>query len=164
MSIEGRLESAPKIEIELQQLSLEDIDRYLEIEKRVESKTYLAAQNREEAEEEFALGPMYFIKLRDQVVGAVSYSKQEDGSVYVNGLAIDPLFQRQGLGREVLTQILEQVKLAPRVWLVTHPDNGSAVSLYESFDFKITDRIEDFEGSGEPRIVLTRDQPTHNTH
>jgi ribosomal protein S18 acetylase RimI-like enzyme len=145
-------------EVELHRISQDDLDEYLAFEKKVESRTYTSAQNREEAEEEFAQGPMYFIKQAGKVVGTVSYSIQEDGSAYINGLAIDPEYQGQGLGRAVLEQILEQVKDASRVWLVTHPENNRAIALYGSFGFKVTDRIENFHGDGEPRIVLILEQ------
>jgi ribosomal protein S18 acetylase RimI-like enzyme len=149
------------IEVELHRISQNDLGEYLAFEKKVESRTYTSAQNREEAEEEFAQGPMYLIKQEDKVVGTVSYSIKEDGSVYINGLAIAPEHQGQGLGRAALEQILEQVKDAPRVWLVTHPENSRAIALYESFGFKVTDRIENFHGDGEPRVVLTREQTPH---
>ncbi len=149
--------AAPQTTVELQRMAQSDIDMYLALEKRTECRTYTAAQNHEEAEEEFAQGPMYFIKQKDKIVGTVSYSIQEDGGVYLNGLAIDPDFQGRGLGRAALEQVLAQVKDAPRIWLVVHPANDRAIALYKSFDFKITDQIENFHGDGEPRIVLTRE-------
>lgn len=144
--------------VELQRMVPADIDAYLALEKRVESRTYTAAQNRQEAEEEFALGPMYFIKQGDSIVGAVSYSKKEDGSIYINGLSIVPEYQGRGLGRAALEKVLGQVKDAPRVWLVVHPENAPAVRLYESLGFTFIERIEDFHGDGEPRVVLSRDR------
>lgn len=156
--MEGNPEHAPRMSIELEPVSQNDLDAYLALEKRAENRTYTAAQNREEAEEEFEQGPIYFIKQSGKVVGTVSYSIKEDGSAYINGLAVDPDFQGQGLGRAALEQILAKLKNTPRVWLVTHPENDRAIALYESFDFKITDRIENFHGDGEPRIVLAREQ------
>lgn len=145
-------------EIELEPVSEGNIDMYLALEKRAESRTYTAAQNHEEANEELARGPIYFIKQLGRVCGTVSYSIQDDGSAYINGLAIDPDFQGQGLGKAVLTLILEKLKNISRVWLVVHPENDRAIALYESFGFTVTDRIENFHGDGEPRIILTRNQ------
>ena len=142
--MKSNLKQSSQTTVELQRISRDDFDAYLALEKRTESKTYTAAQNLEEVEEEFLQGPMYFIKQGDTVVGTVSYSIKDDGSVYLNGLAIDPDHQGLGLGRATLEQILAQVKDAPRVWLVTHPENERAITLYESFGFKITDRIENF--------------------
>ena len=158
MSKEGNLERSPRPEITLQPVAEADIDTYLRLEKRVEGRTYTATQNHEEAAEEFTQGPMYFIRLGDKIVGTISYSTKEDGSVYLNGLAIDPEFQGQGVGRAAMQQFLDQVKDAPSIWLVVHPDNTRAIELYQSFGFAVTDRKEDYHGDGEPRIVLTRDQ------
>lgn len=163
MSAEGTFEQAPRAEITFQPVTANDIDTYLELERRVEGRTYTAAQNHEEATEELSQGPMYFIRLGDKIIGTVSYSRKEDGSVYLNGLAIDPDFQGQGVGRAVMEQFLDQVKDAPRVWLVVHPDNTRAIELYQSFGFSITDRKEDYHGDGEPRIILTRDQSQNFT-
>ncbi len=142
--------------IELQRLAYEDLDQYLAFEKKVESRTYTAAQNAEEAKEEYEQDPMYFIRQGGEVVGTASYSMQEDGSAYINGLAIAPAFQGQGLGRAALELILQEIHAAPRVWLVTHPENEKAIALYESLGFVVTNRIENYHGDGEPRIVLTK--------
>ncbi len=158
--MESNFEKAPQIKIKLQRMTLDDIDAYLALEKKVETRTYTAAQNPEEAEEELAQGPMYFITQGNTVLGAVSYSLKEDGSAYINGLSIDPEYQGQGLGRKALEIVLEEVKDVPRVWLVTHPENERAIALYKSFNFEIGERIENFHGDGEPRIVLSRDQAT----
>lgn len=144
--------------IELQRMTKDDIGNYLAFEKRAESRIYAAAQNRQEAEEEFADGSMYFIKFSGEVVGTASYSRKEDRSVYINGLAVDPDFRGRGLGRKALAKILEQVRDADRVWLVVHPENISAMKLYESFGFKTVERRENFHGDGEPRVVFSRDQ------
>ena len=136
----------------------EDIEAYLAIEAQVASKTYAGAENRAEAEEERAHGPLCLIKVAGEVAGAVSYEHKEDGSVYINGLAIAPAFQGRQLGRRALEQVLEAVQDAPRVWLVVHPENANAIKLYESLGFAQTGRIEAFHGDGEPRLVLTREQ------
>ncbi len=157
MTIEGKKEQAPKLPVELQRMTADDLDAYIALEKKVESKTYAAAQNQAEAMEEFNQGPLFFVKQGDNIVGAVSYVIEENGRVYINGLAIDPDYQGQGFGGEVLMQLLEQVSDAPQVWLRTHPENP-AIKLYQSHGFEITGREEDYDGTGEPRLILTRNQ------
>ena len=144
--------------IELQVMTQSDLEAYVELEKRVESKTYAAAQNLEEAEEEFGKGPMFFIKQGEKIVGAASYVEEEDGRVYINGLSIDPEHQGQGFGSLALQLILDQVSDAPQVWLRTHPENP-AVKLYQSHGFEITGREENYDNTGEPRLILTRNHP-----
>lgn len=157
MSIEGNNEQAPATSLELLPMAPSDLEAYIALEKAVESRTYVAAQNLAEAEEEYEKGPMFFIKQGDTVVGAASYIVEEDGRVYINGLSVSPEYQGQGLGSRVLDQILGQVQGAPQVWLRTHPENP-AVKLYESRGFKITAKEENYEGTGEPRSILVRDQ------
>ncbi len=52
-------------------------------------------------------------------------------------IAIDPAFQRQGLGRELLQSVIEQ--LEPRnvftLWLEVRASNRGAIALYDSFGF-----------------------------
>ncbi|HEY0011021.1 MAG TPA: GNAT family N-acetyltransferase [Candidatus Paceibacterota bacterium] len=157
MSVESKGERGPQMPIELQRMTLDDLEAYVALEKKVQGKTYAAAQDRSEAEEEYRKGPMFFIRRGDQVVGAASYAIEEDGRAYINGLAIDPEYQKQGLGRRALEQILEHLKSAPQVWLRVHPENN-AVKLYQSYDFQITGREENYDDTGEPRLILTRNQ------
>lgn len=159
MSIEGKSEQDPKPQIEFQRMTRDDLEMYIALEKKVESRTYAAAQNLVEAEEEFSKGPMFFIKHGDKVVGAASYVVEENDGVYINGLAIDPEYQSHGFGEMALKQILDQVSSAPQVWLRTHPENP-AVKLYQSHGFVVTDREENYDNTGEPRLILTRDQAT----
>jgi ribosomal-protein-alanine N-acetyltransferase len=53
-----------------------------------------------------------------------------------------------------MTRFLEQCKEAPRVDLVTHPQNDIALKLYTSLGFKVESREENYFGDGEPRLVL----------
>lgn len=52
-------------------------------------------------------------------------------------IAIDPAFQRQGLGRTLLEDIIQQ--LEPRgvmtLWLEVRASNSKAIALYESLGF-----------------------------
>lgn len=146
------------MDIRLERMTEKNIDTYIALEKRVESRTYAAVKDHQEALEEMAQGPVYFIKRGDDVVGVISYSTKEDGSVFLNGLAIQPEFQGKGIGRAAVELILEEVKDAKKVVLVTHPENERAIALYQSLGFTITDRIENYHGDGEPRIVLTCEQ------
>jgi ribosomal protein S18 acetylase RimI-like enzyme len=61
-------------------------------------------------------------------------------------IAIHPDAQRQGLGRRLFTQLLEEVARdhphVTRVELVTQEDNERALRLYESVGFKREGRFE----------------------
>lgn len=98
------------------------------------------------------------VELEGKTVGVVACEIAEDGAVYFEDVAIDPAFQGYGLGRAALTEVVTRLSGAPRMWLLTHPDNASAVRLYSSLGFRETERIEDYFGDGEPRIKMERAQ------
>ena len=73
---------------------------------------------------------------------------------YLSGLAIDPRFQGQGIGREASKLILNKLKDIKRINIITHPDNAVALKLYQSLGFIIESRKENYYSDGEPRLVL----------
>jgi [ribosomal protein S18]-alanine N-acetyltransferase len=81
-----------------------------------------------------------------------------ESRVYISGLVVTPPFQGRGIARKVLTMLFEQFKHFPRIDLVTHPDNTSALKLYHSLGFVTESRVENYFGDGEPRLVLARSQ------
>lgn len=97
---------------------------------------------------------VYLIEKDGVVVGNVSYERKEGGDVYISGLVINPPFQGQGIGREVIVRILDEVKDAKRIELVTHPDNAPALALYKSLGFIVESMIENYYGDDEPRLML----------
>lgn len=142
--------------ITLQRATELDLDDYIAIEKKVTSRTYASITDEDEVKKEFENSFVYMIKQDNKSVGIISYEIKEDESVYISGLSIDPDFQGQGIGRISLTKILNEVKSVSKVWLITHPDNSRAIKLYESLNFKIIGRKENYFGDGEPRIFLEK--------
>lgn len=57
-----------------------------------------------------------------------------------------------------MDSILALAKSAPKIDLVTHPENTKAIRLYESLGFKIAERKENYYGDGEPRVVLVKNK------
>ena len=145
--------------ISLQRATTEDIDTYLLIERSVgagHSKTYSGVTNEKEARDEIEKNTVYLIKKDDLVVGSIQYQLEGRDRAHITGLVVDPRFQEQGIGREALTQIFDELKDARRIDLVTHPHNTPAIMLYLSFGFVIESWKDDYFGDGEPRIVLSR--------
>ena len=56
-------------------------------------------------------------------------------------IAIHPKFQRQGLGRELLATLVEQLKTKDimMLWLEVRESNHNAIQLYHSIGFNETD-------------------------
>ena len=108
----------------------------------------------DEWKEEMQRGDVYLIERDGVVMGNLSYERQGNDRVYISGLAISPAFQGQGIGREVLSNLLVELKDVRRIDLVAHPDNQTALNLYQSLGFVVESRKENYYGDGEPRLVL----------
>jgi len=143
--------------INLRKATTEDIESLVLIEKSVSGlKTYSAMVTKEEWEEELAKSKVYIIEKDDVAIGNISYEIKDDKHAHLSGFVIIPDFQGQGIGREVLVKILEELKDKERIDLVTHPHNTKAVLLYLSFGFIIESWKDNYFGDGEPRIVLSK--------
>lgn len=141
--------------IDLKRATKADISVLIELEKNVAgTKIYSPMLEKKEWEEALEKEAVYLIEKDGVIVGNVSYERKIEGRVYISGLVINPQFQGQGIGREVIMRILDEIKDVKRVDLVTHPDNATALALYESLGFVIESRVENYYGDGEPRLVL----------
>lgn len=133
----------------------QDIPMLLELERAVSGRNiYSPMLDEDEWREELEKSHVFLIENESEVIGTVSYEQKEDNHAYISGLVIDPRFQRKGIGRQVLTQLLERLKDLKRIDLVTHPDNHAALQLYQSLGFVIESRRENYYGDGEPMLVL----------
>jgi [ribosomal protein S18]-alanine N-acetyltransferase len=139
----------------LQRASVEDVETLLAFERRVANpRIYGPIFDRARAAEEINTSTFYFIKMGDAVIGTAAYRLRSDESMYISNVAVDPIYRHRGVARAVMTRFLEQCKEAPRVDLVTHPENEIALKLYTSLGFKVQSREENYFGDGEPRLVL----------
>jgi ribosomal protein S18 acetylase RimI-like enzyme len=146
--------------IYLQEAKVEDIPKIIEIEsKLVNLKTFSALVTEKEWKEEFnkSNAKIYLVTKDGVVVGDTSYEKKNDGLIYLSGLAIDPNFQKQGIGKEVMRLIMEELKNEKKVVLVVHPENSAAIKIYLSFGFVIKNWKDNYYGDGQPRIELVRE-------
>jgi ribosomal protein S18 acetylase RimI-like enzyme len=148
------MESAPENKVVLEKVSEADFKRYLELQKGAESETYAPVEDEGEITEDLKKGSVLLIKKGNEVIGTISYHIREDKNAYISGFVIDKKYRGEGFGREALEQVLMAVKDAPKVELITHPNNSSALQLYTSFGFKIIERKENYYGNGESRVVL----------
>jgi ribosomal protein S18 acetylase RimI-like enzyme len=140
----------------LKRAGVEDIPSILEVEKGlVGTKIYSGLTGTQDAEKEISENIFYVIEKNGKVVGDIAYQMKEDDHVYISGLAIAKEFQGQGIARQAVKMILEQLKDVKKIDLVTHPENDKAIKLYEELGFKkVGEPIENFYGDGEPRIKM----------
>ena len=139
----------------LQQATAQDATTLVAFEHKVaDPKIYGPKLDVAGALEEIKKNTFYFIKRGDAIIGTAAFRLRTDKSVYISNVAVDPTYRRQGVAQAVMSNILEKCKEAPRVDLVTHPENKKALHLYTSLGFKVESRKENYFGDGEPRLVL----------
>lgn len=152
---EKKLQENKDTLISLQRVTLEDVQALLEIEKTTMGlKTYSGYFTEEEIKNYINNDIVYFIKKNDEIVGSISYEIKDEGHAYESGLVVKPEFQGQGLAKQALAKLLEELSKFKLVDLAVHPDNVSAIKLYESAGFVIKERKENFFGDGEPRLIM----------
>ena len=72
----------------------------------------------------------------DQIAGfAITQTVLDEATLF--NIAIDPAFQRQGLGRTLLEEVISQLEKRDVVtlWLEVRASNSNAIALYESLGF-----------------------------
>jgi len=142
--------------VKLVRATNEDIKTLLEIEKTAEGlKTYSGEFNEKGVEEWLDSDIVYLIKKDKVIVGNISYEVKNSKHAYISGLIIKPEFQKQGLSKQAMQLLLEELKNFKKLSLVVHPDNH-AVRLYESFGFINKGRKENYYGDGEPRLMMVK--------
>ncbi len=141
--------------MELKRATTEDVDTYLALENSASgSRLYSKTEDKDEALEELKNSVVYFIQQNGQTVGHIAYEMKGADHAYLSSIVVDPKYQGQGLAKEALEKILEELKKVELIDVVVHPENIKSLALCQSFGFKITDRYEDYFGDGEPRVKL----------
>ena len=144
----------------LKRATVDDALILLEIEKTtIGQKTYSGYFTEEHFTEEkirsyINESVIYLIKKDNLVVGNISYEIKSENCAYISDLVIKPEFQKQGVAREAMRKILEELKGYKKIDIVVHPDNVGAVKLYKSFGFIEEARKENYYGDGEPRLIF----------
>jgi ribosomal protein S18 acetylase RimI-like enzyme len=110
----------------------------------------------ERAMREIAENTLLLLRTGDETVGSIAYRVRSDQSVYISNVIVVPPARGRGFARSALSHVLEMNRHAPRIDLVTHPENERALRLYQSLGFAIESYKDNYFGDGEPRLVLAR--------
>ena len=143
--------------IEIRDLTLNDIDRVMDIE----SKTFLAPWKKEEMLYELnenKFSNMAVILVDDYIVGFYDYWVTFD-SATIAQIAIDPTYQRQHLGSLLIEEILKdaRAKKVRTMTLEVRKNNEKAVKLYQKFGFKQTLVKEKYYSNGDDAIYMIKE-------
>lgn len=141
---------------ELIRATIKDIQALLEIEKTtIGLRVYSGYYNEKEIEEWIANEIVYLIKKDGMIVGSIAYEIKDNNHAHISGLVVKTEFQKQGLAREAMNLLFEELKEFKQFSLTVHPDNH-AIKPYESFGFIVESRKENYFGDGEPRLIMSK--------
>ncbi len=146
------------MEITFQKATLDDVDKFVEIEKTSAGlNLYSSMTDPAEAKEEIENNEVYFIKKDNDIVGTTEYQIKSPDEAYLGGLLIKPEFRGQGIARRAIEFRLDKLKGIKRLWLVTHPHNSKMIRMYLSYGFIIEAWKDNYYGDDQPRLVLSRE-------
>ncbi|HEU5114449.1 MAG TPA: GNAT family N-acetyltransferase [Candidatus Paceibacterota bacterium] len=132
-----------------------NVGEYVRVMRAVSSRINLGITDPREALDHIEVVTSKKITADGELAGFVDYYPKGPDHVYIDQFAILPGFQGKGIGSFVLDTLLDQFKVSgmKKASLVTHPEN-EALRLYQRKGFVVIDSVDNFEGSGEPRLVL----------
>jgi ribosomal-protein-alanine N-acetyltransferase len=92
-----------------------------------------------------------------QMVGFVAGDpRPRDGWGWVATIAVDPRYQRRGIGRALL-HACENKLGVPRSRLTVRPSNQGAISMYEKDGYKSLDLWKGYYNDGEDALLMEKE-------
>lgn len=92
--------------------------------------------------------PLFFVTEQDHTVGCLWMGRATDqrtgnAQAYIFLIAVDPSYQRRGLGTYLLSKAQEQTEEwgLSELTLQVYPDNQSALKLYEKLGFVVKSQL-----------------------
>ena len=79
--------------------------------------------------------------------------RSSDGVAWISTIAVDPRYQRRGVGRALLRACEAQIEL-PRMKLTVRISNQGAISLYEQEGYQMVDLWRGYYNDGEDGLVM----------
>jgi len=93
-------------------------------------------------------------------LGAVAYAAMSsETNLQLHQLYVAKAYQRQGLGRQLLAEILTSFPKAKTASLEVDDKNMDAILFYEKFGFELTGKTDNCgeENSGIPALIMSRE-------
>jgi len=93
---------------------------------------------------------------KDQMVGfVIGDPRPSKGFAWIATIGVDPVFQRQGIGRALLIACEREVK-QPRIKLSVRVSNNGAIALYEQEGYKMTDVWKNYYDDDEDALIMEK--------
>ena len=102
---------------------------------------------------------VYLVALVDGEVAGYGGMRHAAGEFYIDNIAASPRRRRQGIGRAVLSALVERARELDGAFisLEVRPSNRAALGLYEQLGFEPVGRRKNFyEKPREDALILTR--------
>ena len=82
---------------------------------------------------------VFFAYIDEQLAGQIILRKNWNGYAYIEDIAVDSSFRRQGIGRQLMERAIEWAKSRrlPGIMLETSNVNVTACQFYQSLGFKL---------------------------
>ena len=86
---------------------------------------------------------LFFVGLVDNKVVATVMGGYEGHRGWVNYLAVDPTYQRRGLGQQIMEGVEKKILAmgCPKINLLIRMDNKAAVKFYESIGYEMDEVV-----------------------
>ena len=86
---------------------------------------------------------MFLVGMIDGKVAATVMGGYEGHRGWVNYLAVDPQYRRQGLGRQMMEAVEKKLleKGCPKINIQIRGDNSEALAFYDKIGYKTEDRV-----------------------
>ncbi len=105
-----------------------------------EENAFSLKQVEQKIEQDFILGAFE----KENLVGSLVFMRQIPSKFrhigILGGMYVDPLCRNKGIGKKLISEMLDHIKSLPDVYslqLKVVTSNDAAIKLYESFGFKI---------------------------
>lgn len=82
-------------------------------------------------------------------------TRSSQGAAWIATLAVDPRYQRRGVGRTLLRECESRMRL-PRVKLTVRVSNHAAISLYEQEGYRTVEIWKRYYRDGEDGLVMEK--------
>ncbi len=141
--------------MEFKQVEIKNWELLLSLEKASVTKLFAPLDGEKGYKEYIKESKVYFIMDGKEAIGTISYKIQDDGKYYIDGLTVKPEFRKQGVAKQAMKKLIDEIGKQEIVLLV-HPKNTAALLIYLHLGFFITKWEDNHFGDGEPRLLLQR--------
>jgi ribosomal-protein-alanine N-acetyltransferase len=140
--------------VEIRRMTANDVPAVHKIEKKVFKDAWTFEQLLSETEPDAYRAP-HVVVYDSKIIGFTCIWALA-GEVHINNFAIDPDFQRKGLGLKLLNFIFDAFKESGFFYLEVRESNEAAISLYEKCGFRLDFKRKAYYKDGEDALVMIK--------